>query len=112
MAGDYNHNGVVDAADYTVWRDTLGSTTNLQADGDGSGVVDQDDYLIWKATFGNTAAGSGAGAKASAVPEPGSALLLLIGVLTFVGVKAGQRVGEVRFRLHSQSLSSAYSIAG
>src|SRR5262249_13973616 len=68
MAGDYNHNGIVDAADYTVWRDTLGSTTNLQADGDGSGVVDQDDYLIWKATFGNTAAGSAAGAKASSVP--------------------------------------------
>ncbi len=27
LAGDYNHDGVVDAADYTVWRDTLGSTS-------------------------------------------------------------------------------------
>jgi hypothetical protein len=26
LAGDYNHNGIVDAADYTVWRDTLGQT--------------------------------------------------------------------------------------
>ena len=24
--GDYNHNGIVDAADYTKWRDNLGST--------------------------------------------------------------------------------------
>ena len=24
LAGDYNRNGVVDAADYTVWRNTLG----------------------------------------------------------------------------------------
>ena len=24
--GDYNGNGVVDAADYTVWRDSLGQT--------------------------------------------------------------------------------------
>ena len=29
VPGDYNGNGVVDAADYTVWRDTLGSTTDL-----------------------------------------------------------------------------------
>ena len=29
LSGDYNGNGVVDAADYTVWRDTLGSTTDL-----------------------------------------------------------------------------------
>ena len=26
IVGDYNHNGIVDAADYTVWRDTLGQT--------------------------------------------------------------------------------------
>ena len=24
LTGDYNGNGIVDAADYTVWRDTLG----------------------------------------------------------------------------------------
>ncbi len=28
--GDYNHNGTVDAADYVVWRETLGSTTDLR----------------------------------------------------------------------------------
>src|SRR5262249_39970448 len=32
LPGDYNGDGIVDAADYTVWTDSLGSTTNLAAD--------------------------------------------------------------------------------
>lgn len=74
--GDYNGNGIVDAADYTVWRDSLGSTTNLAADGNGSGVIDSGDYDVWKANFGNYS-GSGAGAN-SAVPEPATAVLLIL----------------------------------
>ena len=35
LPGDYNFNGVHDAVDYTVWRDTLGSATDLRADGSG-----------------------------------------------------------------------------
>jgi hypothetical protein len=56
-AGDFNDNGFVDAADYTVWRDTLGSTTDLRANDDNmggsAGVVDQADYALWKTNFGN-----------------------------------------------------------
>lgn len=82
IPGDYNGNGIVDAADYTVWRDTLGSTDDLRANGDdiggSAGVVDQADYLVWKTNFG-AHSGSGAGATA-AVPEPHSVLLLCIGL--------------------------------
>jgi len=35
-----------------VWRDTLGSTTDLRADGDGSGVVDEADFQLWRSHFG------------------------------------------------------------
>ncbi len=54
LPGDYNFDGIVDTADYCVWRDTLGSTTDLHADGSGDGVVDQADYDLWRADFGNT----------------------------------------------------------
>jgi hypothetical protein len=74
IPGDFNINGVVDAADYTIWRDTQGQTgSNLAADATGpggvpDGVVDQLDYQLWVDHYGQTS-GSGA-ASGSAVPEP------------------------------------------
>jgi hypothetical protein len=80
--GDYDHDGIVDASDYAVWRATFGSTTDLRADGDHSGTVDQGDYDTWMSNFGNTS-GSGAGANSSVtVPEPRSLLLLAVGIVT------------------------------
>ncbi|HEX4415432.1 MAG TPA: lamin tail domain-containing protein [Lacipirellulaceae bacterium] len=69
LPSDYNSNGVVDAADYVLWRHTLGSTTDLRADASGpttgvsNGVVDQPDYDYWRANFGAVVPtyGSGSG---------------------------------------------------
>lgn len=53
IAGDYNGDGVINIADYTVWRDSLAATgSNLPADGNGDLVVDQMDYNVWKNAFG------------------------------------------------------------
>jgi rhamnogalacturonan endolyase len=52
LPGDYNNDRVVDAADYSVWRDTLGSTIDLRADGDQNGTVGPEDYALWKQNFG------------------------------------------------------------
>ena len=52
-AGDYNQDGVADAADYSVWRDTLGSTSDLRADGNDDGVVDALDRDLWAQNYGN-----------------------------------------------------------
>ena len=55
--GDYNLDGMVDAADYTVWRNTLGMVgipLYSGADGNGNGMIDADDYLVWKANYGNS----------------------------------------------------------
>jgi autotransporter-associated beta strand protein len=57
--GDYNADGTVDAADYTVWRDTVGSTTMLDADGNGDHVVNDLDLNVWKSHFGESFTGIG-----------------------------------------------------
>jgi hypothetical protein len=66
IAGDFNGDGVVDAADYTVWRDGL------------DGTYAAADYGVWKASFGTGAGGGSAGAAPlpAAVPEPRSVLLV------------------------------------
>ncbi len=71
LPGDYNQNGVVDAADYVVWRKNDGT---------------QQGYDNWRANFGRIA-GEGAASNASspsraAVPEPRTALLLAAGLMT------------------------------
>jgi hypothetical protein len=78
LQGDYNANGVVDAADYTVWRNSRGqSGIGLAADGSGNGHVGDEDYDFWKQKFGS-ALGSGSGGLVAAqvVPEPGSVVFL------------------------------------
>jgi hypothetical protein len=47
VVGDYKDNGIVDADDCTVWRDSLGSTTNLAADGDACAVDECCDRLVF-----------------------------------------------------------------
>ena len=80
--GDYNGNFVVDAADYTVWRDTFGEEVELGsgADGFADGTIDDNDYDFWKERFGNVISWAAA-AAAVAVPEPANWLLLLAGLL-------------------------------
>src|ERR1700709_2612752 len=55
--GDFNDDGIVDAADYVVWRQTSGQTVGKGsgADANTDGVVGPEDYAVWKANFGRTA---------------------------------------------------------
>jgi hypothetical protein len=82
--GDFNRSGIVDAADYTLWRSTYGATgSNLFADGNHNGVVDAADYVIWRRY---RTGGPGAGSLASGfeVPEPAALMLMLGGCLAFI----------------------------
>ena len=96
LLGDYNHNLIVDAADYVVWRNQLGSTgSGLAADGNGDNMVNQLDYSVWKANYGATAGGAAAATQYASVPEPSTVLLLVVGALIVANVS---RCGSSRSR--------------
>ncbi len=88
VAGDYNENGVVDAADYVVWRKNNGTSFQLSNEVSGTtpGQVTQEDYNAWRARFGNT---SGSGALNGAViPEPATWLLGMIICAALVAIRS------------------------
>lgn len=53
--GDFNSDGLINAADYTVWRDNLGSASvapHTQGDADGDGDVDPRDREVLNRRYG------------------------------------------------------------
>jgi beta-glucanase (GH16 family) len=80
VVGDYNGDSTIDAADYSVWRNSLGQEgIGLSADGSGNGSIGPEDYELWKASFG-TADSSGT-ASAPSVPEPSAIVPMSVGLL-------------------------------
>ena len=94
--GDYNNNGIVDAADYVLWRNTMGNSVNpgVGADGDLSGIIDDGDYTTWRTNFGKAVPNvpAGAGAGFASVPEPASLFLLIIATLTVLSSRSSRHL--------------------
>jgi hypothetical protein len=72
--GDFNSDGKMDGADYVVWRKDPTSY------GGASG------YGEWRTNFGVTY-GSGSGSNLASVPEPSSAMLLVVAGIVLVAAK-------------------------
>jgi len=65
LDGDYNRDGVVDAADYTVWRDRVGSPAGSLMNDPTGESIGPSQYAVWRAQFGATGP-----ASTATVPEP------------------------------------------
>lgn len=100
VRGDFNRDGVVDAADYTVWRDTQGSavTSGTGADANVDGAVDAADYEIWQSHFGEVRL-DGFGEQepffAAGVPEPASWMMVVVSATILAARARGCRIRRV-----------------
>jgi hypothetical protein len=65
LAGDYNSNHFVDAADYVVWRKTDATSGG---------------YVLWRKNFGN--ANGSSDSLTAAVPEPGDGVVLMVSAVS------------------------------
>ena len=94
IAGDFDGDGAVDAADYTVWRDLQGDEVTPWSTGDanGDGMVDGLDYSLWEANFRLTQA------AATTTPEPSS----------FAAAMLATALASWRRRTHSRQTAFAY----
>ena len=90
IQGDFNNDGRVDAADYTVWRNNMGAANEsaINFNGDGNGIS-ASDYTLWKANFGMGVGGALISNTTANVPEPNSILLVVAGLA--MGMGAGKR---------------------
>jgi hypothetical protein len=86
LTGDYNGDDVVDAADYTTWRDNTGAPAGTLLNDAVGGRIGYAHYTQWQNNFGNSVTGSGA-----AVPEPSAAMLVMLAALGLAGLLANRK---------------------
>ncbi|MCO6047153.1 dockerin type I domain-containing protein [Aeoliella sp. ICT_H6.2] len=81
VTGDYNEDGLVNLADYVVWRNNLGASVapGTGADGNGDGTINAADYSEWKNNFASPLS-SPLNASTQSVPEPATALVVVVGL--------------------------------
>jgi len=85
VPGDYNDNGVVDAADYVLWRGSENETgEGLQADSNNDNVIDIEDYNEWRSLFGNDRDDGHHHGSGAAVPEPSALVFTLATTLVLL----------------------------
>ncbi|WP_145281926.1 hypothetical protein [Pirellulimonas nuda] len=87
---DYNRDLVVDTNDYNLFRATFGQTIDLRADGNGDGMVNAADFTVWRDRYTPLpvilAPGFGA-----AVPEPSGYALAACGLALWCGLRITSR---------------------
>jgi autotransporter-associated beta strand protein len=79
IAGDFNRDGSVDAADYVVWRKGIPTTAG---------------YPEWRLNFGDAFVGGGSSTAGANVPEPRAAAILVI----LIGALLCRHRGALRIR--------------
>jgi len=82
LAGDFNNDGTVSMADYTVWRDNLGGAAGTLLNDATGTTVGEVQYLAWRDNFGAMMSAS-VFTGATSVPEPASLVALAMAIIPY-----------------------------
>lgn len=90
IPGDFNDDGLVDIADYALWRNNLGAgdESALNYNGTGGGITSAD-YTLWKNNFGVSQGALGSLTSPTLVPEPSA---IALAVVLFLGLTCRRQV--------------------
>jgi hypothetical protein len=81
LVGDYNNNGIVDAADFPTWAVNVGTNNTLPNDSIG-GTIGMAQYDQWRARFGNSVKKDAEGsAEANFTPGASAQIFAALGSL-------------------------------
>src|SRR5690606_17848323 len=83
IAGDYTLDGAVGLEDFWAWKAAFGQSVDpgTGADGNANGIIDAADFTIWRDNLGSHVTWPAAALGANrAVPEPTALVLLLLGI--------------------------------
>jgi autotransporter-associated beta strand protein len=81
VAGDFNDDNVVDAADYVTWRKNQNTNNPLPNDNGLGTPIGTAHYDLWRTHFGQTGGAGSGSAAGGAVPEPASWLLASLALI-------------------------------
>ncbi len=113
LPGDYTGDGVVNSADYDLWRANYGDTTLLTADGNDDQLVDAADYVVWQQNLGRTwqdlAYGTGGGLANTSVPEPTGVALAAMALVWGMVLRARRVASRIVAPRNDSQRSSPHS---
>lgn len=93
FAADFDDDGDVDLTDYAIWKGAF--NLNQLGDANGDNLSNLADYTIWRDTLGSKPIVGPSALQASTVPEPAACCMAAFGFVAFVagGAKWGRRCG-------------------
>lgn len=80
LTADYDADLDVDLFDYLIYSSTYGSTIDLRADGNNDGVIDAADYTVWRDSP-ELALAAASASLSFAIPEPSSVAIVSLAAL-------------------------------
>ncbi|WP_425396745.1 hypothetical protein [Aeoliella sp.] len=94
LPGDFNHDGKVNLADYTVWRNNLGAPAGTLPNDTAGGTIGAAQYDLWRMNLGQSV-GPVAAVGNSTVPEPATLVTVLIAMCSVASRRVGDSAGTV-----------------